>query len=45
MKPSVPAHSRFLESVGAYFDRAADLTNFPAGLLDQVKSCNSVYRM
>jgi len=45
MKPSAPAHSRFLESVGAYFDRAADLTNFPAGLLDQVKSCNSVYRM
>ncbi len=40
-----PAHSRFLESVGAYFDRAADLTNFPTGLLDQVKSCNSVYRM
>ncbi|MGH8048993.1 MAG: Glu/Leu/Phe/Val family dehydrogenase, partial [Chthoniobacterales bacterium] len=38
-------HSPFYDSVSAYFDRAADLTNFPAGLLDQVKSCNSVYRM
>jgi len=45
MEKSAPARSRFLESVGAYFDRAADLTNFPAGLLDQVKSCNSVYRV
>jgi glutamate dehydrogenase (NAD(P)+) len=35
----------FYDSVSAYFDRAADLTSFPAGLLDQVKSCNSVYRM
>lgn len=43
-EPSRPP-SRFYESVSAYFDRAADLTNFPAGLLDQVKSCNSVYRM
>ncbi len=41
------SHSKtsFLDSVGAYFDRAADLTSFPAGLLDLVKSCNSVYRM
>jgi len=38
-------HSPFYDSVSAYFDRAADLTNFPAGLLDQVKSCNSIYRM
>jgi len=36
---------RFLESVSAYFDRAADRMDFPVGLLDTVKSCNSVYRM
>ena len=28
-----------------YFDRAASLTRFPAGLLEQVKQCNSVYQM
>jgi glutamate dehydrogenase (NAD(P)+) len=38
-------HNAFYDSVSAYFDRAADLMSFPAGLLDQVKSCNSVYRM
>lgn len=43
-KPS-DTHSLFFDSVSAYFDRAADLMSFPAGLLDQVKSCNSVYRM
>lgn len=37
--------SPFFDSVSSYFDRAADLMSFPAGLLDQVKSCNSVYRM
>ena len=38
-------HSPFYDSVSAYFDRAADLMSFPAGLLDQVKSCNGIYRM
>lgn len=38
-------HNPFYDSVSAYFDRAAYLMNYPAGLLDQVKSCNSVYRM
>lgn len=27
-----------------FFDHAAQFTNHPAGLLDQIKSCNSVYR-
>ncbi len=45
MNEPSPVRSRFFESVSAYFDRAADLTNFPLGLLDQVKSCNSVYRI
>lgn len=35
----------FFESVSRYFDRAAALTSIDPGLLDQVKSCNSVYRM
>lgn len=36
---------QFLESVSRYFDRAAPFTGFSPGLLYQVKSCNSVYRM
>lgn len=32
-----------LENVSAYFDRAAALTSHPQGLLDQIKSCNSIY--
>jgi len=35
----------FYASVSRYFDRAAHLLSYPPGLLDQVKSCNSVYRM
>jgi glutamate dehydrogenase (NAD(P)+) len=31
--------------VNQYFDRAAALSNHPAGLLDQIKACNSVYRV
>jgi glutamate dehydrogenase (NAD(P)+) len=45
MDTTAPVRSSFFESVSAYFDRAADLTNFPPGLLDQVKSCNAVYRI
>ena len=45
MNEPASAPSRFYQSVGAYFDRAADLTSFPVGLLDQVKSCNGIYRM
>jgi glutamate dehydrogenase (NAD(P)+) len=31
--------------VGRYFDRAARHLDLPAGLLEQVKQCNSVYQM
>lgn len=35
----------FLESVSRFFDQAAAHANVDPGLLEQVKSCNSVYRM
>jgi glutamate dehydrogenase (NAD(P)+) len=33
----------FAESVSLYFDKAAALLQHPKGLLDQIKTCNSVY--
>lgn len=35
----------FLNSVENYFDKAAQYTQFPPGLLEQVKHCNSLYTM
>ena len=35
----------FFQSVNDYFDAAAPFTGLPSGLLDQIKACNSVYRM
>lgn len=35
----------FYEDVLKYFDRAAAFVDVPAGILDQIKYCNSVYRM
>lgn len=35
----------FFESVEQYFDHAAQFTNLDKGLLEQIKSCNSVFRM
>jgi glutamate dehydrogenase (NAD(P)+) len=35
----------FFEDVLRYFDKAASFTKYPAGLLEQIKYCNSVYRM
>lgn len=35
----------FYSSVQAYFDKAAVHTGLPQGLLDQIKACNSVYRL
>ncbi|MEO1438408.1 MAG: Glu/Leu/Phe/Val dehydrogenase [Bacteroidota bacterium] len=35
----------FIQSVEMYFDRAAAMTNLPAGLLAQIKACNAVYQM
>jgi glutamate dehydrogenase (NAD(P)+) len=31
--------------VNQYFDRAAESTGYPKGLLDVIKACNSVYRL
>lgn len=46
MKTDHPQHrSPFYTSVSRYFDKAALVTDHPPGLLDLVKSCNSVYRM
>src|SRR5947207_3633860 len=33
----------FFETVNIYFEKAAALTDYPRGLLDQIKVCNSVY--
>lgn len=35
----------FYQSVEYYFDKAAALTKYPEGLLNQIKVCNSVYQM
>ena len=35
----------FSESVSYYFDKAAPFTGAPKGLLDQIKACNSIYKM
>ena len=35
----------FLDQVGRMFDKAAALTDHSAGLLTQIKMCNSVYAM
>ena len=38
-------NSPFLDSVNAYFDKAANTLDLPKGLLDQIRVCNSVYYM
>jgi len=35
--------SSFFDNVSIYFDQAASFTEYPKGLLDQIKVCNSVY--
>ncbi len=35
----------FFDDVLRYFERAAAFTKYPAGLLEQIKYCNSVYRV
>ena len=35
----------FLEGVNFNFDKAASYTKIPSGLLDQIRACNSVYKM
>ena len=36
---------RFFDAVLASFDKAAKFTNWDPGILEQIKLCNSVYRM
>ncbi len=38
-------HYSFFQSVEKSFDKAASLTKWDKGLLEQIKACNSVYRM
>lgn len=42
---AIPATKEFsfFENVCAYFDKAAAFTKHPKGLLEQIKTCNSVY--
>lgn len=35
----------FSQSVSHYFDKASPFTNCPEGLLEQIKVCNSIYRI
>jgi glutamate dehydrogenase (NAD(P)+) len=35
----------FSQSVSYYFDKAAPFTKAPEGLLEQIKACNSIYKM
>ncbi|HSC52637.1 MAG TPA: Glu/Leu/Phe/Val dehydrogenase [Phnomibacter sp.] len=39
------AEYSFFESVGKSFDKAAQFTKWDPGILEQIKACNSVYRM
>jgi glutamate dehydrogenase (NAD(P)+) len=36
--------NKFFADVCKNFDSAAQFTNHPEGLLNQIKTCNSVYR-
>lgn len=36
------AESSFLQNVSAYFDRAASISGHPPGLLQQIKTCNTI---
>ena len=46
MKKSDAKHEySFFGNVERYFDKAAAFTDYPKGLLDQIKACNSVYQM
>jgi glutamate dehydrogenase (NAD(P)+) len=38
------AEGTFFDDVNRYFDQAAAFTDYPPGLLNHIRSCNSVYR-
>ena len=39
----VQPQAGFFDNVSVYFDETASFTQYPKGLLDQIKICNSVY--
>ena len=43
--PATEEHYSFFQGVERNFDKAAKYTRFEAGILEQIKACNSVYRM
>ena len=43
--PTQEAHYSFFQGVERNFDKAAKYTRFESGILEQIKACNSVYRM
>ncbi len=44
MKNEMDIGSKFYADVTAYFDKAAQFTGFPKGLLEQIRICNSIYK-
>ena len=44
MKNENDVGSKFYADVMAYFDKAARFTDFPKGLLEQIRVCNSIYK-
>lgn len=44
-KATGAVHESFFKNVEKYFDKAAKFTKTPTGLLEQIKACNSVYKM
>lgn len=44
-KVSIKREHSFFQDVVDYFDKAAKFTKHPPGLLEQIKVCNSVYRI
>lgn len=44
MKNENDIGSKFYADVMAYFDKAAQFTDFPKGLLEQIRTCNSIYK-
>ena len=41
----MPEEIKFFEQVNRNFDKAAAYTKHPSGLLEQIKSCNSIYHI
>ncbi|HET9232514.1 MAG TPA: Glu/Leu/Phe/Val dehydrogenase dimerization domain-containing protein, partial [Candidatus Eisenbacteria bacterium] len=44
-EPMTSSQPSFFGDVNRYFDKAAALLNYPQGLLEQIRHCNSVYFM